>query len=91
MKITKRQIRRIIKEERAKLREQAVTNPALQAETIVEKIGGNVWSALGVDDPYAGSAKMSASYPWVNETEVMDWFDATRKSLEELIRNNEGE
>ena len=98
MKITKRQLRRIIREEKARLVQEADPNIAAlsrniprQAETIVEKMGDDVWTALGVSDPHASVAEMRTNFSWVNADEVYAFFAATRKGLEELIRNNSGD
>ena len=98
MRISKRQLRRIIKEEKARLVQEADPDIAAlsrniprQAETIVEKMGTDVWMALGVSDSYASAADMRTNFPWVNADEVYAFFAATRKGLEELIRNNSGD
>ena len=98
MKITKRQLKRIIKEEKAKLIREADPDIAAlsrniprQAETIVEKMGPDVWMALGIPDSYASASVLRAQAPWVDAEQVFAFFDATRKGLEELIRNNSGD
>ena len=94
MKITKRQLRRIIKEEKARILHEQM-NPDIaalsrniprQAEAIVEKMGHDVWTALGVSDPHASVAKMKTNFPWVNADEVYAFFAATRKGLQETWR-----
>ena len=100
MKITKRQLRRIIREEKAHLIKEVgpdvdiaalSRNIPRQAETIVDKMGDGVWTALGVSNPYASAAEMRTKFPWVNADEVFAFFEATSKGLEELIRNNSGD
>ena len=98
MRITKRQLRRIIKEEKTKLLREADPDIAAlsrniprQAEAIVEKMGDDVWTALGVSDPYASAADMRTDFPWVNADEIYAFFAATRQGLEELIRDNSGD
>jgi hypothetical protein len=98
MKITKRQLKRIIREEKARLIKEADPDIAAlsrniprQAETIVEKMGPDVWMALGIPDSYASASVLRAQAPWVDAEQVFAFFDATRKGLEELIRNNSGD
>ena len=98
MRITKRQLKRIIREEKARLIKEADPDIAAlsrniprQAETIVDKMGDGVWTALGVSNPYASAAEMRTKFPWVNADEVFAFFQATSKGLEELIRNNSGD